>query len=115
MNQYRVLPSPDSTSKERLQALKDVKPILGASGMAGAIVGGSPLVDDLLRLADYVTVGHDYKDTHPEAHGLAGAGTLIMPHVIVMPDHMSAEDVAAYADKIVSRETSTEEGDDAGK
>lgn len=115
MNQYRVLPSPDSTSKERLQALKDVKPILGASGMAGAIVGGSPLVDDLLRLADYVTVGHDYKDTHPESTGLlAGAGTLVMPHVVMMPDNMSAEDVAKKVADIVSRETEAE-GDDAGK
>lgn len=66
MNNYRPLPSPASSPRERLDALKDVKPIIAPGGF-GAMMGNSASVDNLLRLAEYVTIGHDYKDTHPES------------------------------------------------
>lgn len=69
MSDYDPLPLPTSTSQERLEALKNVKPLLEMGGVAGVIFGSGTAGGDgvlaLLRLAEYVTLGHDYLDTHP--------------------------------------------------
>lgn len=93
MTHYRALPAPDSTSKERLQALKDVKPIIAPGGIVGAFAGGSPGVTELLRLAEYVTLGHDYKDTHTTDVN----GTLIMPEFA--KPYVADEDVSRETDE----------------
>lgn len=63
-----------STPTERLQALKDARELLTSKPgeTNGSIFGGggkeavyAPAPDELLRLAEYITTGHDYKDTHP--------------------------------------------------
>lgn len=64
-----------STPAERLQALKDSRDILASKPeeVKPTIFGGgsakhapAPAPEDMLRLAEYITTGHDYKDTHPE-------------------------------------------------
>lgn len=67
-----LLPNITSTPGERLQALKDAKELLaGTDGMMKAFMGsaqkgGSQYPDPmpLFRVADYITTGHDYFDTH---------------------------------------------------
>jgi hypothetical protein len=63
-----------STPAERLQALKDAKELLAGSPEVtkGGIFGGDSTkprdvfdTTEALRLAEYITTGHDYKDTHP--------------------------------------------------
>ena len=69
-------PKVPSTIEERTQALKDAKGLLTSTnngGMMGALVGASQggvqQNNDgtlaLMRLAEYMVVGHDYLDTHP--------------------------------------------------
>lgn len=64
-----------STPAERLQALKDSQGLLAGQPevSTGGIFGGSTtrprnITDpaELIRLAEYITTGHDYRDTHPE-------------------------------------------------
>lgn len=72
-----VLPEITSTPEERLQALKDAREILSSTSgsVAGALFGsnkgGSQYADPLplFRVADYITTGHDYFDTHPDIEG----------------------------------------------
>lgn len=63
-----------STPAERVQALRDARELLTAQPgeTTGTIFGGggkeavyAPAPDELLRLAEYITTGHDYADTHP--------------------------------------------------
>jgi hypothetical protein len=69
-----LLPNVTSTSEERLQALRDAKAILaGTEGITKAFFGdaqkgGSQYPDPypLFRVAEYITTGHDYNDTHPK-------------------------------------------------
>lgn len=73
---YTELPTiTTSTPAERLQALKDAKALLAASPKTttAGIFGGTStepgdyvLPEDMLRMAEYITTGHDYRDTHPE-------------------------------------------------
>lgn len=62
---YRELPLPASTSAERLAALKEAKTLTQASGFVGAL-GMEGGIMSMLRLAEYITLGHDYLDTHPQ-------------------------------------------------
>lgn len=64
-----------STPAERLQALRDAQQILAGQPevTTGGIFGGGStkprnVVDtnEIVRLAEYITTGHDYRDTHPE-------------------------------------------------
>lgn len=64
-----------STPTERLQALKDAKELMSGGGPGGimAAIGGTKTtpgtsieaISGFLRLAEYITTGHDYLDTHP--------------------------------------------------
>ncbi len=69
-------PKAPSTIEERTQALKDAKGLLTTTsngGVFGAITGvsqGAVAQNNdgtlaLMRLAEYMVVGHDYLDTHP--------------------------------------------------
>ena len=76
---YTELPAVKiTTAAERLAALQDSRDVIAgkpaSGGFASALLGdggrkgtgdlpGS--VDQLIRLAEYITTGHDYKDTHP--------------------------------------------------
>lgn len=64
-----------STPAERLQALKDSRELLlSEPGESKSTIfgGGStearyaPETFEMIRLAEYITTGHDYRDTHPE-------------------------------------------------
>lgn len=120
MKIYRKLDAPDSTPKERLEALKASKDLMSGNGSGGimkAIAGdtkqapghGAESIDGFIRLADYITTGHDYRDNHPNAKHMS-SGVLIMPTIsITVPEGVTAEDVARATEDHVSRETS--EGD----
>lgn len=63
-----------STPFQRLTALQDAKALLAASPevSTSGIFGGNSTKpndfgnpDEMIRLAEYITTGHDYKDTHP--------------------------------------------------
>ncbi|QWY81351.1 hypothetical protein SEA_RIZWANA_54 [Arthrobacter phage Rizwana] len=76
---YTELPEVKATTAaERLTALQDARDVIAGApssgGFAAAMfgeggkkgVGDLPGgVDQLIRLAEYITTGHDYKDTHP--------------------------------------------------
>lgn len=66
-----------STPADRLQALKDAKELMSKENATGLMAAfgaptksdpGSavPVIDGFIRLAEYITTGHDYRDTHPE-------------------------------------------------
>ena len=66
------LPEVTSTSNERLAALKEAKALLfvptseNKSVFGGTVTSAAPVTDELLRVAEYITTGHDYLDTHPK-------------------------------------------------
>lgn len=67
------LPEVTSTSAERLNALKEAKALLFIPGaeVTGPFSKSStqpvaPQPDELFRVAEYITTGHDYLDTHPK-------------------------------------------------
>ena len=67
------LPEVTSTSIERLHALKEAKALLfvpaaESKGLFSQSTGGgsAPQTPDLFRVAEYITTGHDYLDTHPK-------------------------------------------------
>lgn len=63
---------------ERLQALKDAKELMSGNGSNGGIIAAfagntkaapgtsAEAIDGFIRLAEYITTGHDYADTHPK-------------------------------------------------
>ena len=62
-----------STPAERLAALKDAKGLLSGTPKTttGFFAGSTEPTDavapdEMIRLAEYITTGHDYRDTHPE-------------------------------------------------
>lgn len=64
-----------STPDERLQALKNSRELLlSEPGESKSTIfgGGSkdsrraPETFEMIRLAEYITTGHDYRDTHPQ-------------------------------------------------
>jgi hypothetical protein len=59
---YPHLPKPPSTMGERIDALKEAKPLLSTQSF---ISSSGAAVSDLIRVAEYITTGHDYFDTHP--------------------------------------------------
>ena len=72
---YVELPAVTATPAERLEALKNAKALLAASPKVTSgtfFAGGSTAPndfgdpDEMIRLAEYITTGHDYKDTHPK-------------------------------------------------
>lgn len=63
-----------STPAERLAALKDAKELMAGTPetSTGGIFGGATTkprdffdTAEAIRIAEYITTGHDYKDTHP--------------------------------------------------
>jgi hypothetical protein len=58
-----TLPEVKSSIEERTKALQTAKPLLSATSFASTSGAG---VMDLMRLAEYITTGHDYLDTHPQ-------------------------------------------------
>lgn len=67
------LPEVTSTPEERLDALREAKALLfvpaafSSGGLSTAKADGkAPAVEELLRVAEYITTGHDYLDTHPK-------------------------------------------------
>lgn len=71
---YVELPAVTATPAERLQALKDAKELMTGTPeiSTGGIFGGNTTkprdffdADEAIRVAEYITTGHDYKDTHP--------------------------------------------------
>lgn len=128
-------PTVPSSIEERTQALKDARALLTSSSNGGGIVGafagvqqtGVPPTGDgtlaLMRLAEYMVVGHDYLDTHPptadnepskkerrravkeirkivqeeveeefDKRQQVGAGTLIVPRVLIEEEDGSFTD-----------------------
>ena len=73
---YVELPAVTVTPAERLQALKDAKQLMSgheSSGAFGSMFSSkaapgasADAIDGFIRLAEYITTGHDYRDTHPE-------------------------------------------------
>ena len=70
---YVELPAVTATPADRLQALKDAKQLLVGSpktttGFFAGSVEPTDAVDpdNMIRVAEYITTGHDYKDTHPD-------------------------------------------------
>jgi hypothetical protein len=71
-----IPPVTTATPAERLQALNDAKALMSgneSSGSFGSLFAtksapgaGATAIDGFIRLAEYITTGHDYKDTHPE-------------------------------------------------
>jgi hypothetical protein len=61
---YRELPEVQSTIEDRVIALRTAKSVLAAT----TPISSSAVADvlDLIRVAEYITVGHDYIDTHPD-------------------------------------------------
>lgn len=59
---YPNLPKPPSTMSERIEALQEAKPLLSSQSFISS-TGAQVL--DLIRVAEYITTGHDYLDTHP--------------------------------------------------
>lgn len=75
---YNELPFVSAvTPAERLQALKDARDLVaGEPAKTGLVAAfgtiesrgaGATSTEALIRLAEYITTGHDYDDTHP--HG----------------------------------------------
>lgn len=75
---YAHLPNIDTTTPEqRLQALRDAKELMSGNGNNGGVIAaiagnakaapGTSVeaISGFLRLAEYITTGHDYLDTHP--------------------------------------------------
>lgn len=71
---YVELPAVTATPADRLQALRDARALLTTTPgeTKPAFFGGgsvetvyAPDTAELLRLAEYITTGHDYRDTHP--------------------------------------------------
>ena len=67
------LPDVTSTPEERLAALREAKALLFVPGAesknvfgSSVTVGGAPSPENLFRVAEYITTGHDYLDTHPK-------------------------------------------------
>ena len=66
------LPEVTSTPEQRLDALREAKALLfvptaESNGMFGKSSSSSvPATMELMRLAEYITAGHDYLDTHPK-------------------------------------------------
>jgi hypothetical protein len=67
------LPEVTSTSAERLAALREAKALLFVPGaeVTGFLSKSStqpiaPQPAELFRVAEYITTGHDYLDTHPK-------------------------------------------------
>jgi hypothetical protein len=69
-------PKVPSTIEERTQALKDAKGLLTSTSSGGVITALTGVSQgavqqngdgtmSLLRIAEYIVVGHDYLDTHP--------------------------------------------------
>jgi hypothetical protein len=65
----------DSTPEQRLEALKAAKDLMAGSPetTTGGIFGNSTTkprdyfdATEAIRIAEYITTGHDYRDTHPE-------------------------------------------------
>jgi hypothetical protein len=66
------LPEVTSTPEERLAALKEAKALLFVPAAfsngpltSAKVEGNAPTADQLFRVAEYITTGHDYLDTHP--------------------------------------------------
>lgn len=66
------LPEVTSTPAERLDALKEAKALLFVPSVESKNIFGTsasaakaPATPDLFRVAEYITTGHDYLDTHP--------------------------------------------------
>ena len=56
-----ALPEVKSTMEERIKALQVAKPLLTSTTFMSATGAG---VIELIRVAEYITTGHDYFDTH---------------------------------------------------
>lgn len=66
------LPEVTSTPEERLAALREAKALLFVPAQLSSgplnsskADGKAPTADELFRVAEYITTGHDYLDTHP--------------------------------------------------
>lgn len=59
---YQKLPRVESTQQERIEALRVGREVLGEKQIFRQ---GGVDPTPLLRVAEYVTTGHDYFDTHP--------------------------------------------------
>lgn len=100
------LPEITSTPAERLQALKDSKDLMSGAQPGGfsalfASSGSTPghgndAIDGFLRLADYITTGHDYLDTHPKGKRRP---KIYQQHITVHAVGMSPEE-AEKAEKL---------------
>jgi hypothetical protein len=103
-------PKPPSTQQERIDALREAKTLVTGrdQSVTGTLFGSATGsirqtgegVLTLLRLAEYITTGHDYLDTHPTPPDPSkkeirravrkemkrvtklGAGKLIMPKIV---------------------------------
>lgn len=63
----RNLPEVTSTSAERSKALQESKSLIGKIQQSPFNVSRDAVdVLSMLRVAEYITVGHDYLDTHEE-------------------------------------------------
>jgi hypothetical protein len=99
---YLELPAVTATPADRLQALKDSKVLLAGSPKTttGFFAGSTeptdaPNPDNLIRLAEYITTGHDYKDTHPEGKRRPVINQVTHVHVIAPPT-LDTEDLEHF-------------------
>lgn len=60
---YKKLPRVESTQQERIDALKVGREVLNERQI---FKQGGVDVFPVIRIAEYITTGHDYLDTHPE-------------------------------------------------
>lgn len=115
-----------STPAERLAALQDAKKLMSGAepgGFAALFSASAPTpgpgreaIDGFIRLAEYITTGHDYKDTHPEGKRRP---IINEHHVHVSPMAVNVEDIPEelrdFLDHLMHHhpEPETAEGDSA--
>lgn len=82
LRNYRMPPAVPSTMEDRTKALQAAKPLLSDKAF---LTNGKADVEPLIRVAEYITTGHDYLDTHSdEDNGPNG--------ILVIPDSMFSGD-----------------------
>lgn len=77
LRNYVTPPVHPATMAERIEALKVAKPLLAETNF---MKNGGAGPTALIRVAEYITTGHDYKDTHPKGEESTLTGpVLLMP------------------------------------
>lgn len=116
------LPEVTSTPEERLAALRESKALLfvpaafSSGGISTAKVEGkAPSVDELLRVAEYITTGHDYLDTHPKGKRRPLIQNVNV-HAVGMPEEVAKKLISDdFLDDLLNRVNGQDEPESADK